>query len=68
MSRIKVERRPSPERLKELGVNQWPIWTKEAVGIPLDLRRTGDLLFSGRGGDGHRRGRGNGTRWARATW
>ena len=33
---------------------------QRGVGIPLDLRRTGDLLFSGRGGDGHRRGRGNG--------
>ena len=34
MSRIKVERRPNPERLKELGVNQWPIWTKEASEFP----------------------------------
>jgi len=34
MSRIKVERRPSPERLKELGVNQWPIWTKEVSEFP----------------------------------
>jgi uncharacterized protein len=34
MSRIKVERRPSPERLKELGVNQWPIWTKEVAEFP----------------------------------
>jgi uncharacterized cupin superfamily protein len=30
MSRITVERRPSPERLQELGVSDWPIWTKEA--------------------------------------
>ena len=34
MSRIKVERRPSPARLKELGVNHWPIWTKEASEFP----------------------------------
>ena len=34
MSRIKVERRPSPERLKELGVFHWPIWTKEASEFP----------------------------------
>jgi len=34
MSRIRVERRPSPERLKELGVNQWPIWTKEVSEFP----------------------------------
>ena len=34
MSRITVERRPSPERLKELGVLNWPIWTKEASEFP----------------------------------
>jgi len=34
MSRIKVERRPGPERLKELGVKNWPIWTKEASEFP----------------------------------
>ena len=28
LSNITVQR-PSPERLKELGVFQWPIWTKE---------------------------------------
>jgi uncharacterized protein len=34
MSRIKVERRPGPERLEELGVLTWPIWTKEASEFP----------------------------------
>ena len=34
MSTIKVERRPSAERLKELGVLNWPIWTKEASEFP----------------------------------
>ena len=34
MSRIKVERRPSPARLQELGVSNWPIWTKEASEFP----------------------------------
>jgi uncharacterized protein len=34
MSTIKVERRPSRERLKELGVAGWPIWTKEASEFP----------------------------------
>jgi len=34
MSRIKVERRPSEARLKELGVSGWPIWTKEASEFP----------------------------------
>ena len=34
MSQIKVERQPSPERLQELGVKTWPIWTKEASEFP----------------------------------
>jgi len=34
MSKIKVERQPGPERLQELGVRDWPIWTKEASEFP----------------------------------
>jgi hypothetical protein len=34
MSKIKVERQPSPARLQELGVKSWPIWTKEASEFP----------------------------------
>lgn len=34
MSRIKVERQPGPERLQEIGVSTWPIWTKEASEFP----------------------------------
>ncbi len=34
MSRIKVERKPSEDRLKELGVIEWSIWTKEASEFP----------------------------------
>ncbi|MEJ5330334.1 MAG: cupin domain-containing protein [Desulfobaccales bacterium] len=34
MAEIKVERRPSEARLKELGVRQWPIWTKEVSEFP----------------------------------
>ncbi len=34
MSEIKVERQPSQERLQELGVSDWPIWTKEASEFP----------------------------------
>ena len=30
MSKIKVEWQPSAERLNELGVFGWPIWSKEA--------------------------------------
>ena len=28
-SAIKIERQPSQERLNQLGVAKWPIWTKE---------------------------------------
>jgi len=34
MSKIKVERLPDATRLRELGVNRWPIWTKEASEFP----------------------------------
>lgn len=29
MSEIEIEHNPDEERLKELGVYDWPIWTKE---------------------------------------
>ncbi|HAC62683.1 MAG TPA: cupin [Cyanothece sp. UBA12306] len=31
---IKIEHQPSQERLQELGVFSWPIWTKEASEFP----------------------------------
>jgi hypothetical protein len=34
MSRIVVERAPTEERLKQLGVRAWPIWTKEPSSFP----------------------------------
>lgn len=34
MSEIKVESRPSRSRLDELGVQSWPIWTKEVSTFP----------------------------------
>jgi uncharacterized cupin superfamily protein len=34
MSRIKVERHPREAKLKELGVSNWPVWTKEASEFP----------------------------------
>jgi uncharacterized cupin superfamily protein len=34
MDKIKIENNPTPERLKELGVSSWPIWTKEASEFP----------------------------------
>jgi hypothetical protein len=34
MSEIKVENRPNEERLEDLGVYDWPIWTKEVSEFP----------------------------------
>lgn len=34
MSEIKVEHNPSEDRLKELGVREWPVWEKEASEFP----------------------------------
>jgi uncharacterized cupin superfamily protein len=34
MSEIKIERQPSDERLKGLGVESWPTWTKEVSEFP----------------------------------
>lgn len=31
---IQIEHQPSQERLNQLGVSQWPIWTKEASEFP----------------------------------
>lgn len=34
MSKITVEHAPSEARLKELGVNNWPTWSKEVSKFP----------------------------------
>ena len=34
MNQIALEHNPSVKRLKELGVFDWPIWTKEASEFP----------------------------------
>ena len=34
MSQIKVERNPSDNRLEQLGVTSWPIWSKEISEFP----------------------------------
>lgn len=31
---IQIERQPSPERLEQLGVFSWPIWTKDVSEFP----------------------------------
>lgn len=32
--KIQIEHQPTPERLQELGVSSWPIWTKEVSEFP----------------------------------
>jgi uncharacterized cupin superfamily protein len=46
MSNIKVEQEPAAERLQELGVYSWPIWTKEVSEFPwqYDAQETCYLL------------------------
>ena len=34
MSDIEIKRGPSPETLRDLGVPDWPIWTKEVSEFP----------------------------------
>ena len=34
MSKIKIERNPDKNRLEELGVSDWPVWTKEVSEFP----------------------------------
>ena len=34
MEKIKIETNPSDERLKEMDVTNWPIWTKEVSEFP----------------------------------
>jgi hypothetical protein len=46
MDRIEVEHEPGEERLAQLGVRDWPIWTKERSTFPwtYDTRETCYLL------------------------
>lgn len=34
LTEIQIERQPPPERLTQLGVDRWPIWTKEVSEFP----------------------------------
>jgi uncharacterized cupin superfamily protein len=66
MSDIKVERGPSRERLEELGVTAWPIWTKEISTFPwsYDSAETcyfleGDVIVTPDGGEPVQVGKGD---------
>jgi len=66
MSQIKIERNPDQERLKDLGVSDWPIWTKEASEFPwsYDVQETcyfleGAVVVTPEGGDALEMGKGD---------
>ncbi|MBW2526798.1 MAG: cupin domain-containing protein [Deltaproteobacteria bacterium] len=58
MSGIEIERKPTEERLAELGVRDWPIWEKEPSEFPwtYDSSETcyflaGDVVVTPEGGE-----------------
>ena len=66
MSEITVEHSPGEDRLNELGVSGWPIWTKEASQFPwsYDSPETcyfleGDVVVTPDGGDPVAMGKGD---------
>jgi uncharacterized cupin superfamily protein len=57
MSQIEIEHDPSEQRLTELGVREWPVWSKEVSRFPweYDARETcylleGEVLVTPEGG------------------
>lgn len=63
---IKIERQPNQERLNELGVFKWSIWTKEASKFPwtYDAQETcyfleGDVIVTPDGGQPVQMGKGD---------
>jgi uncharacterized cupin superfamily protein len=66
MSDIRIEHSPSQAHLNELGVEQWPIWEKEASEFPwtYDARETcylleGEVEVTPEGGEAVRFGAGD---------
>jgi uncharacterized cupin superfamily protein len=58
MSKITIEHNPSETRLKELGVDGWPIWEKEVSSFPIDFDETetayvleGEIIVTPAGGE-----------------
>jgi hypothetical protein len=63
---IKVESQPTQERLNELGVSKWDIWTKEVSKFPwtYDAQETcffleGDVIVTPDGGQPVQMGKGD---------
>lgn len=45
MSKILIEHDPSPLKLEVLGVDGWPVWTKEACTFPWRYDQTETCYF-----------------------
>jgi len=45
MNRIKIEHNPNEEQLKSLGVQEWPIWTKEVSQFPWEYDESETCYF-----------------------
>ena len=66
MNEIKIERNPDQQRLDELGVSSWGIWTKEESEFPwtYDAEETcyfleGDVVVTTESGDTFEMGKGD---------
>ena len=66
MSEIKIEQNPNPERLEEIGVSSWGIWSKEVSEFPwsYDDQETcyfleGDVVVTPDGGEPIEMGKGD---------
>lgn len=66
MSGIVVERGPAEQRLEELGVRGWPVWTKEPSTFPWSYGEPetcffleGDVVVTPEGGEPVRVGEGD---------
>ncbi len=45
MAEIKIEHEPKESHLKSMGVQNWPIWTKEASEFPWTYEETETCYF-----------------------
>ncbi|MDX1388235.1 MAG: cupin domain-containing protein [Acidobacteriota bacterium] len=45
MAEIKIEKNPSPEKMTEVGVTSWPIWTKEVSTFPWSYSESETCYF-----------------------
>jgi uncharacterized cupin superfamily protein len=66
MSEVKIERQPEEERLKEMGVPGWSIWTKEASEFPWEYEAEetcyfleGEVIVTPDGGEPVKMGKGD---------